>query len=230
MQFNQLTHQAISLLGTSLLAIALATPALATETLAYFDASSSAKQYHQNYMQDFEKYVAKAKTGDTFVLSRIDLETHHFSPFGTYKLEAPRKGISAKKKKELAAELRDNIVMAVPIELRKPSKVDATNIIGALNSANDYFAQKKVPSGERVILLFTDGMEQSKLNQINMERHIPKRLPSSLTLPESLNAKVYMIGIYAPNKTGAEAAMKSFWQKVVNKTGSSLEMFLHRYP
>lgn len=202
----------------------------ATDTLAYFDTSSSALEYHQQYAQDFEKYVAKAKVGDTFVLSRIDLESHHFSPFGTYSLEAPAKGISSKRKKELELEARDEIVTAVPLGLRKPSKVDATNIVGALSSANDYFTQNKVPENERVILLFTDGMEQSKINGINMERSIPKKIPKKLSLPEGLNAKVYMIGIYAPNKAGAETAMKTFWQKVVTKTGSSLEMFLHRYP
>lgn len=208
----------------------VASQANATSTLAYFDTSSSAKQYHQNYMQDFEKYVAKAKTGDEFILSRIDLESHHFSPFASFSLEAPPKGISSKKKKEMAAEIRDNIVMAVPIELRKPSKIDATNIIGALSSANDYFTQQGIAEQDRIILLFTDGMEQSKLNRINMERKIPKNIPKSLKLPKALNAKVYMIGIYAPNKNGAESAMRNFWTKVVEQTGSSLEMFLHRYP
>jgi len=202
----------------------------ATQTLAYFDASSSAKEYHQNYIQDFEKYVATAKVGDTFILSRITIESHNFSPFGTYKLEAPAKGISSKRKKELEAEARDEIITAVPIALKQPTEVDATNIIGALTSANDYFKQKNVPVNERVILLFTDGMEQSKLNKINMEKSIPKTVPAHLVLPADLKARVFMIGVNAPNKTGAQEAMRSFWQQVISKTGSTLEMFLQRYP
>lgn len=214
----------------STLALLAATQANATQTLAYFDASSSAKEYHQNYAQDFEKYVATAKAGDTFVLSRISLESHNFAPFGTYKLEAPAKGLSAKRKKELEEEARDDIVTAVPIALKQPTEVDATNIVGALTSANDYFKQKNVPPSERVILLFTDGMEQSKINKINMAKSIPKTIPATLTLPTGLNAKVYMIGVSAPNKAGAQEAMRNFWQQVISKTGSTLEMFLQRYP
>lgn len=210
--------------------LAYSMQANATETLAYFDASSSAIEYHQNYAQDFEKYVAKAKLGDTFVLSRINLESHNFAPFGTYTLESPAKGLSAKRKKELEEEARDDIVTAVPIALKKPTEVDATNIIGALTSANDYFEQKHVPAADRVILLFTDGMEQSKINKINMAKSIPKTIPASLVLPTTLNARVYMIGVSAPNKAGAQEAMRNFWQQVVTKTGSKLEMFLQRYP
>lgn len=202
----------------------------ATQTLAYFDSSSSAVEYHQNFAQDFEKYVAKAKMGDTFVLSRIGLESGNFAPFGTYTLEAPAKGLSSKRKNELEEEARDDIVTAVPIALKKPTAVDATNIIGALTSANDYFKAKNVPPNERVILLFTDGMEQSKINKINMVKGIPKTLPAKLILPAGLNAKVYMIGIYPPNKAGAQEAMRNFWQQVMAKTGSSLEMFLQRFP
>lgn len=202
----------------------------ATQTLAYFDSSSSAVEYHQNFAQDFEKYVAKAKMGDTFILSRIGLESGNFAPFGTYTLEAPAKGLSSKRKNELEEEARDDIVTAVPIALKKPTAVDATNIIGALTSANDYFKAKNVPPNERVILLFTDGMEQSKINKINMAKGIPKTLPAKLILPAGLNAKVYMIGIYPPNKAGAQEAMRSFWQQVMAKTGSSLEMFLQRFP
>lgn len=214
----------------SLVLLASAIQAQATQTLAYFDASSSAKEYHQNYIQDFEKYVATAKTGDTFILSRITIESHNFAPFGTYTLEAPAKGISSKRKKELETEARDEIITAVPIALKQPTEVDATNIIGALTSANDYFKQKNVPVNERVILLFTDGMEQSKLNKINMEKAIPKTIPAHLVLPADLKARVYMIGVNAPNKTGAQEAMRNFWQQVISKTGSTLEMFLQRYP
>lgn len=222
------TKNILSLFTGTLLAYSIS--AQATQTLAYFDASSSAKEYHQNYAQDFEKYVATAKTGDAFVLSRITVESHNFAPFGTYTLEAPAKGISSKRKKELEAEARDDIVTAVPIALKQPTEVDATNIIGALTSANDYFKQKNVPDGERVILLFTDGMEQSKINKINMEKAIPKTVPAHLTLPNNLNARVYMIGVSAPNKAGAQEAMRNFWQQVITKTGSKLEMFLQRYP
>jgi hypothetical protein len=222
----------IQAIATSLatLLVTFAIQVNATQTLAYFDASSSAKEYHQNYIQDFEKYVATAKMGDTFILSRITIESHNFSPFGTYKLEAPAKGISSKRKKELEAEARDEIVTAVPIALKQPTEVDATNIIGALTSANDYFKQKNVPVNERVILLFTDGMEQSKLNKINMEKSIPKTVPTHLVLPADLKARIYMIGVNAPNKTGAQEAMRNFWQQVISKTGSTLEMFLQRYP
>jgi hypothetical protein len=221
-----------NLLGAFALVGAILAPmqANAVQTLAYFDASSSAVEYHQNFAQDFEKYVAKAKVGDTFILSRIGLESSNFAPFGTYTLEAPAKGLSSKRKKELEAEARDDIVTAVPIALKKPTEVDATNIIGALTSANDYFKAKNVPVNERVILLFTDGMEQSKINKINMAKGIPKTLPAKLVLPAGLNAKVYMIGIYPPNKAGAQEAMRNFWQQVMLKTGSTLEMFLQRYP
>lgn len=214
----------------SLLLATITMPATATQTLAYFDASSSAKKDHQHYMQDFEKYVATAKTGDTFILSRINLESHNFSPFATFTLEAAPKGISSKRKQELEIEARDAIVTAVPIALKQPIEVDATNIIGALISANDYFKQKKVPIKERVILLFTDGIEQSKLNKINMEKAIPKTVPAEVVLPTDLNARVLMVGVSAPNKTGAQEAMRNFWQQVVGKTGSTLEMFLQRYP
>ncbi|HOY71345.1 MAG TPA: hypothetical protein PL131_11615 [Methylotenera sp.] len=219
-----------SSLITGLLMLAAPIAAYATQTLAYFDASSSAKEYHQNYAQDFEKYVANAKTGDTFVLSRITVESHNFAPFGTYTIEAPAKGLSAKRKKELEDEARDEIITAVPIALKQPTEVDATNIIGALTSANDYFKQKNIPVNERVILLFTDGMEQSKINKINMEKAIPKTIPANLVLPADLKAKVYMIGVNAPNKAGAQEAMRNFWQQVISKTGSTLEMFLQRYP
>lgn len=217
-------------LGLMTIALFTALPAQATQTLAYFDASSSAKEYHQNYAQDFEKYVTNAKMGDTFVLSRITVESHNFAPFGTYTLEAPAKGISAKRKKELESEARDEIVTAVPIALKKPTEVDATNIIGALTSANDYFKQKNVPENERVILLFTDGMEQSKINKINMEKSIPKTIPANLVLPTDLKARVYMIGVNAPNKAGAQEAMRNFWQQIIAKTGSKLEMFMQRMP
>lgn len=223
-----LTKKIISLLAGAALASSFS--AQATQTLAYFDASSSAKEYHQNYAQDFEKYVAMAKTGDTFILSRITVESHNFAPFGTYKLEEPAKGISAKRKKELEAEARDDIVTAVPIALKQPTEVDATNIIGALTSANDYFKQKNVPENERVILLFTDGMEQSKINKINMAKAIPKTIPANLVLPTDLKARVYMIGVNAPNKAGAQEAMRNFWQQIISKTGSKLEMFLQRFP
>jgi hypothetical protein len=226
------TKNLLATFTSTLLASALLSPiqAHAVQTLAYFDASSSAVEYHQNFAQDFEKYVAKAKMGDTFILSRIGLESGNFAPFGTYTLEAPAKGLSSKRKKELEEEARDDIVTAVPIALKKPTAVDATNIIGALTSANDYFKAKNVPVNERVILLFTDGMEQSKINKINMAKGIPKTLPAKLVLPTDLNAKVYMIGIYPPNKAGAQEAMRNFWQQVMTKTGSSLEMFLQRYP
>jgi hypothetical protein len=226
------TKNLLATFTSALLASALLSPiqASAVQTLAYFDASSSAVEYHQNFAQDFEKYVAKAKMGDTFILSRIGLESGNFAPFGTYTLEAPAKGLSSKRKKELEEEARDDIVTAVPIALKKPTVVDATNIIGALTSANDYFKAKNVPPNERVILLFTDGMEQSKINKINMAKGIPKTLPAKLVLPAGLNAKVYMIGIYPPNKAGAQEAMRNFWQQVMTKTGSSLEMFLQRYP
>lgn len=225
-------YLSIRTLASSVSALLLASTlqAHATQTLAYFDASSSAKEYHQNYIQDFEKYVETAKVGDTFILSRITVESHNFAPFGTYKLEAPAKGISSKRKKELETEARDEIITAVPIALKQPTEVDATNIIGALTSANDYFKQKNVPESERVILLFTDGMEQSKLNKINMEKAIPKTVPKHLVLPADLKARVYMIGVSAPNKTGAQEAMRNFWQQIIGKTGSTLEMFLQRYP
>ncbi len=223
-----LNQKLLGLMAGTLLASSFA--AQATQTLAYFDASSSAKEYHQNYAQDFEKYVATAKTGDTFILSRITVESHNFAPFGTYKLEETAKGISAKRRKELEAEARDDIVTAVPIALKQPTEVDATNIIGALTSANDYFKQKNVPENERVILLFTDGMEQSKINKINMEKAIPKTIPANLVLPTDLKARVYMIGVNAPNKAGAQEAMRNFWQQIISKTGSKLEMFLQRYP
>lgn len=213
------------------LLLGVSSSAFATQTLAYFDTSSSTQSFHQGYVQDFAKYVeTTAKTGDGFLLMRIGLETQHFAPFGTYVIEAAPKGISPAKKKQFEQDSKDAVVMSVPAALKQPVKYDATNIIGALVSAGDYFRQKNIPPQDRVIILFTDGIEQSGVNKINMAKGIPKKLPATVKLPEDLNARVLMIGVYPPNKPGAQEALRGFWQQVIEKTGSKLEMFLQRYP
>lgn len=191
--------------------------------------SSSAVEHHQNYIQDFDKYVSEnAKPGDTYTLLKISLETQHFSPFLSKTIEPAPSGISAKKKKRVIQTQLDDIVVSVPDALKKPIKVDATNLIGALQSSADYFSQKNTPATDRQVIIFTDGLEASKINKINMDKKIPEKLPKDLSLPKNLNAEVMMIGIYPPNKSGAKEALKSFWQQAIDATGSKLSVFIYR--
>lgn len=202
----------------------------ATTYLVYFDVSSSAKQFHQSYVQDFAKFADRnLNFGDKVILQGLGLETQNFEPFFSSTMSAPSGGVSEKKKKEALEAARGDVIAAAPPFLKKPVKVDATNILGALVSAADYFQQNKVAAADRVLVLFTDGIEQSAMNKVNMEKLIPKTVPQNVKLPSNLSARIYMIGIYPPNKSGAQETLRNFWLDAAAKTSSSMEKYIMRY-
>lgn len=207
-----------------------AAPALATSFLVYLDVSTSARQFHQNYVQDIAKFADRNfNSGDKVVLLALGQETQQFNPFASFELAPPSGGVSEKRKREALEGARGDIVAAVAVQLKKNIKANSTNILGAMVSASDYFQQNQVAPKDRSVILFTDGIEQSAINNINMGKVIPSSVPPNIKLPANLSARLYMIGVYPPNKPGAQETLRTFWKDAAAKTGSTLVQYIMRF-
>ena len=212
---------------TATMLLALPTLSLATEYLFYFDVSDSARSDQQMYLQEFERFVEqRAVPGDKIALLFLNGDTRNFQPFAHEEMKPPAGGASEKKKRQVLAGQRADLVVTAATYLKRAAKANSTNIIGAMISAADHFRQEHVTPDQRCVVIFTDGLEASTLSGINMERQIPKKVPAGVTLPADLSAELHMIGINPPAKAGAQEALRSFWEDVAGRTGSRLVRYI----
>jgi hypothetical protein len=221
---------ATNLLNRLIILWMLATPpmlACAAEYLFYFDVSDSTHQDQRAHLQEFERFVEqRLNSGDSASLLLLNGDTRNFAPFLRGEIKAPPGGASEKKKRELIGAARANLVIDAAGYLKRTPKANSTNILGALISAADHYRQERVPVKERCLVIFTDGLEASALSGVNMEKTIPKKIPSGLPVPSDLQAEIHMIGVKPPAKAGAQESMRSFWEDAASRTGSRLVRYI----
>lgn len=199
----------------------------AAEYLFYFDVSDSAIADRQAYLLELDRFVGqRLVSGDKAYLLLLNAETQHFKPFLTSEIPAPPGGISEKKKRDLIDSARSDLIVGAAEYLKSAPKANSTNILGAFVSAADHFRQEKVLPNSRCLVIFTDGLEVSRISGVNMEKQIPPKVPAKFVLPNDLQAEIHMIGIKPPNKSGAQETMRDFWQDAVSRSGSKLARYI----
>jgi len=206
----------------------LSSTAQAATYLVYFDVSSSVRKDHKSYIKEYVQFSGRFQPGDKVMLLKLDANTLQFNPFRSVVIDAPDARQSATNNKKKLESSIYNTYANIDRELAKPiDPPDETSILGAFVSASDYFNQEKVPANERVVVMFTDGIEESAQSGIWMRRQIPGSATSSkLKVPTNLQARVYMLGIDPKQLPPPRyAAQKAFWETVVKSSGSDLSAF-----
>lgn len=204
-----------------------ASMAHATTYLVYFDVSSSVLKDHRSYIKEFIQFSARFKGGDKVIELKLDANTLQFNPFRTVTIDNANPTLSSAANKKKLDQSIYNTYAKLDIVLAENIDNDETSILGAWVSAGDYYNQENIPKTDRVLVIFTDGIEESQQSGIFMRRKIPASVSASkLKIPVNLNARVFMLGIDPKQlKSDSYTLQKTFWEDVVKSSGSELAAF-----
>lgn len=198
----------------------------AKDCLFYFDVSASVASDRRVYLDGFRNFAQNhLSAGDKVSFLSLNGETYNFSPFLRRNLIV-ESGLSSTREREVLNSIQSSLIVNLANFLRNTSTAQSTNILGALVSAADYFRQSGVPINQRCVVIFTDGMESSRISGVMMDKQIPLRVPREVSLPTDLQAEIHMIGINPPRTIGAQESLRSFWEDAASRTRSRLAHYI----
>lgn len=214
-------------LVSTLFLFCLVNTASATTYLVYFDVSSSVRKDHKNYLKECIRFAERFKGGDKVIELRLDANTLQFNPFRTVSIDKANPALSAEANKRKLAQSISNTYAKLDSILAESDDSGETSILGAFVTAGDYFNQENIPQSDRALVIFTDGIEESRYSGIFMRKKIPASVSvSKLRIPADLQARVFMLGIDPKQlKSDSYSLQKGFWEDAVKSSGSELVIF-----
>jgi hypothetical protein len=139
-------------------------------------------------------------------------------------------GKSGTQKKAALKKIEDDIAAG----LNSSKTIYGTSIIDAIGSAQHFLDDRRLPNGDRQLLILSDMIEDShtdipSLTCVNVgtpeqNRHVLARLRSQGRLPDLSYVEVQVLGAGAKNSRNG-ACRESFWRAFFDATNAQLDVY-----